>query len=191
MKAIAIPLVGLFASLLAGCETPLPPGAEPGPNGTMAYSVLVEASEPEARIEANGEHMGETPVQMKIFGDRDGTFHDFGSSTFVIRALPVSTNQFPQTRVFQTGQMLGPQDKIPGRIYFDMTQPEPVYVPVPVYVAPPPSIYFGTSFSYGPSYYHHRHGYHHPHAGLYQDRRYSPPHLAPPVPSPPHPHRHH
>src|SRR5438105_13289499 len=65
--------------LLVGCETAPPPGVERGPHGTIAYDVLVEASDPGARIEANGEFVGNTPTHLKIFGDKDGTFHDFGS----------------------------------------------------------------------------------------------------------------
>src|SRR5437773_12416646 len=100
---------GLFAVslaaavvLLAGCET-IPPGAERGPHGTMAYDVLIEASEPGARIEANGEFIGNAPVHLKIFGDPDGTFHDFGSYFYVVRAFPLVTNQYVQTRAFRTG----------------------------------------------------------------------------------------
>lgn len=170
----------LAALLLAGCSTPLPPGAEPGPDGTMAYSVLVEATEPGARIEVNGDYIGETPTQLKVFGDRDGTFHDFGSPVFTIRALPLSTNQYPQTRIFQTGHMFGPQDQIPGRIFFDMNQPAPVYVPVPVYISPEPSFSYGTSFYYGPRYRGPRY-YHRPGPGrLYRDPRYSR-HITPPL----------
>ncbi|MBA4148313.1 MAG: hypothetical protein H0X66_09370 [Verrucomicrobia bacterium] len=184
MKGTCIYLTGVLAAiLLVGCTTPLPPGAEPGPRGTMAYSILVEASEPGARIEADGDYIGETPVQLKIFGDRDGTFHDFGSSVFTVRAFPVTTNQYPQTRIFHTGRMFGREDKIPGRIYFDMNQPAPAYVPVPVpvYVSPPPPpMYYGPSFYYGrPSYYgpryYPRHG-----SGLYRDPRFSP-HVTPPL----------
>src|SRR4051812_48321884 len=94
---------GVVALLVVGCSTPLPPGAERGPNGTMAYSVFVETSPPGARIEANGEYVGQSPVTLKIFGDPDGTFHDFGGELYEIRALPSSTNQFAQTRLFQTG----------------------------------------------------------------------------------------
>jgi hypothetical protein len=147
------------AFLVVGCETPLPPGAEPGPHGTMAYTVLVEASSPGVRIEANGEYVGEAPVQMKVFGDRDGTFHNFGSETFVIRALPVATNEYAQTRVFRTGAFLMSEDRIPERVYFDMKQPPPVYVPVPVYVSPQP-YYYGPSIYFGPSLYY-RHNYYH------------------------------
>src|SRR5438046_3072736 len=110
------------ALLLAGCQS-LPPGAERGPDGTMAYYVSVEASEPGARIEANGEDLGMTPLRLKIWGDADGTFHDFGSEYYVVRGVPIVTNQYPQTRVFGTGHMFGPEDRIPERIYFDMNHP--------------------------------------------------------------------
>src|SRR5713101_2505722 len=103
MKRKWILVAGLaVAGRFAGCAS-LPPGAEPGPHGTMAYDVLVEASDPGARIEANGAIVGNTPLHLKIFGDPDGTFHDFGSYYYVVRALPLTTNQFPQIRMFQTG----------------------------------------------------------------------------------------
>ena len=139
------------AIFLIGCATPIPPGAERGPNGTMAYDVLVEASPPGARIEANGDSVGETPVHLKIFGDPDGTFHDFGSEFYEVRALPVGTNQFAHLRLFQTGHFLSPQDRIPQRIYFDMNQAPPRYEPV--YVYPPPAFYGPPGFYYGPGPY--------------------------------------
>src|SRR5436309_8361312 len=105
------------AAFLTGCET-VPPGIERGPHGTIAYDVLVEASEPGARIEANGESVGNTPLHLKIFGDKDGTFHDFGSYYYVVRAFPLATNQIAQTRVFRTGRGFTPEDQIPKRIYF-------------------------------------------------------------------------
>src|SRR5438477_9378915 len=108
MTKALICAAGLAAFLLlAGCDT-IPPGAERGPHGTMAYDVLVEASPPGARIEANGQDIGNTPVHLKIFGDPDGTFHDFGSPFYVVKALPLTTNQFPQTRYFGTGHYFGP-----------------------------------------------------------------------------------
>jgi len=110
MKTKSIYAASLVASVfLAGCAT-IPPGAERGPNGTMAYDVLIEASAPGARIEANGQDVGNTPVHLKIFGDPDGTFHDFGSPYYVIRALPLSTNQFEQTRFL--GQVNGSAQRI-------------------------------------------------------------------------------
>ena len=157
-------LAGLaVVGLLAGCET-VPPGVEQGPHGTIAYDVLIEASPPGAVIEANGQQVGNTPLHLKIFGDKDGTFHDFGSYYYVLRALPVATNQFVQTRVFRTGHLFSPEDHIPQRIDFDMNQPTPAYAPVgpPGYDYPPPAYYGpgpyyygpGVQFYFGPRFYH-------------------------------------
>jgi hypothetical protein len=150
------------AIFVSGCAS-LPPGAEPGPDGTMAYDVLIEASQPGAKVEANGEIVGTTPLHLKVFGDRDGTFHDFGSEYYVINALPLATNQYAQTRVFGTGKWFGPEDRIPRQIHFDMNQPPPAYPPPsPVYVYPgyPPPAYYGPRvyFYGGPRYYHHHGG---------------------------------
>ncbi|MGI8965012.1 MAG: hypothetical protein ACR2H1_02870 [Limisphaerales bacterium] len=175
------------AMFWAGCATPIPPGAERGPNGTMAYNVLIETSSPAAKIEANGELLGEAPLHLKIFGDPDGTFHDFGSPYYEVRALPVATNQFLQTRLFRTGQMLSGEDRIPQRIYFDMSQPPPSYLPAPFYGYPPvygypPAFYGGPSisFGFGSDYY-------------YGHSHYHGPFIGPPLPPffPGHHHNHH
>ncbi|EEF59037.1 hypothetical protein [Pedosphaera parvula] len=154
---------------LVGCQS-IPPGAERGPDGTMAYDVLVDASAPGARIRANGTDLGNTPVHLKIFGDPDGTFHDFGSYYYVVEALPLTTNQFPQSRYFRTGHLMSPEDHIPQQIYFDMNQNTPVYgypnpappvyygAPPPTYYVPPPYYYGpGVGVYIGPSYRYHRH----------------------------------
>lgn len=143
------------ALLMTGCHS-LPTGAEPGPHGTMAYIISIEASEPGAKIEVNGEYIGNTPIKLKMFGDPDGTFHDFGSPYYVIRAMPVVTNQFPQERVFMTGHMFSREDRIPGRIDFDMNRNMPVtaspgYPAPPMYYGPP-VIYYPDPFYYGPSF---------------------------------------
>ena len=137
--------------LLAGCES-VPPGAERGPHGTIAYDVLVESTAPGAKIEANGQVIGDAPIHLKIFGDKDGTFHDFGSYYYIVRALPVATNQFVQTRVFRTGHLFTPEDHIPQRIDFDMNQPNPYPNGVPVYGPgyAPPVYYYGPPVYYGP-----------------------------------------
>ena len=142
---------GLVVALLSGCVS-LPPGAEPGPHGTMAYNVLIEASAPGARIEVNGEDVGAAPIHVKIFGDPDGTFHDFGSDYYVIRALAVTTNQFTQSRYFGTGRSFGPESRIPQRVYFDMNQMPPPPPSHPVYGYPGPYFYPPPPF-YGPGYW--------------------------------------
>ena len=145
---------GAAMTLLIGCES-VPPGVERGPHGTIAYNVSIQASEPGVRIEANGAYVGTAPMTLKIFGDKDGTFHDFGSYFYVIQALPLRTNQFVQVRVFRTGRRFTPEDYVPRQIFFDMNQPPPANppprVPVPAYY-PPPYYYYGPGFYFGPPY---------------------------------------
>ena len=152
--------VATVAAFLVGCQT-VPPGAEPGPHGTIAYDVLIDASTPGAKVEANGAVVGTTPLHLKIFGDVDGTFHDFGSDYYVINALPLATNQYAQTRVFGTGRWFGPEDHIPREIHFDMNQPPPPAPAAPLYVYPsyPPPYYYG----YGPSFYFYSRPYYYHH----------------------------
>jgi len=143
-----------LAGLLTGCQT-VPPGVERGPHGTVAYEILVEASEPGARIEANGEYVGNTPVHLKVFGDRDGTFHDFGNYDYVIQASPLATNQFAQVRAYGTGRGWTHADRIPQRVYFDMNQKPPPQPPVvagaPRYYPYPYPYYYGPyPYYYGP-----------------------------------------
>lgn len=90
----------LSTALLIGCATTV--DSEKGPDGTIAYLVEIESSEPGARVEANGDNVGKTPMTLKIFGDRDGTFHNFGSQKYMIQVFPIATNQFVQTKAFRT-----------------------------------------------------------------------------------------
>lgn len=113
-------VLGCSALLLSGCASP--GQVERGPQGTIAYSIAVEASEPEVRIEANNELVGMAPVTITVFGDRDGTFHNFGSQEYVIKAYPKNPAQSVQTKVFRTGGWFSQEDQIPKRLYFDMNQ---------------------------------------------------------------------
>jgi hypothetical protein len=139
----------VLAGLLTGCQT-IPPGVERGPHGTVAYDILVEASEPGARIEANGEYVGNTPVHLKVFGDRDGTFHDFGNYDYVIQAAPLATNQFAQVRAYGTGRGWTHADAIPQRVYFDMNQKPPPEQPPTVAGRPPYPYPYPYPYYYGP-----------------------------------------
>ncbi len=115
--AISIALTTLMLACASG-----PPGAEHGPQGTIAYYVQLESSESGARIEVNNDYVGKTPMTLKIWGDKDGTFHNFGSQEYIIRAFPLNTNQFIQTKAFRTGGWFSQEDKIPTRLYFDLNQ---------------------------------------------------------------------
>jgi len=139
-----------LAVLLASCATP-PNDVERGPHGTIAYYVQVDATPPGARIEANGEYVGNTPLTLKIFGDKDGTFHDFGSYYYAVRALPLATNQYPQAKYFLTGKNFTPEDHVPKSVYFDMTQPQP-QPNYPAYAPHPGPYYYGPPVYYAPPY---------------------------------------
>ena len=113
-------LSGLLLIIFSGCAT-------------VAYHADVESSPPGARVEVNGDVVGVTPCTIRIDGDPDGTFHDFNSPFWIIKVYPLTTDQFLQTKVFQTGYKGGPEDLIPKHIYFDLTVKT---VPVDVNVAP-------------------------------------------------------
>lgn len=122
------PVLGLLLLALgaSGCSTTdsnPTDRVERGRDGTIAYKVLIESSEPGVRIEANQEYVGDTPLTLTIFGDKDGTFHNFGSPEYVIRALPTKPGQAAQVKVFRTGKWFAPEDMIPKRILFDQEHP--------------------------------------------------------------------
>src|SRR5438270_5685305 len=96
-------------SFLIGCATA---NTEKGPQGTIAYYVSIETSDPDVRIEVNEDYVGKAPLTLKIWGDKDGTFHNFGSSDYVIKAIPANTNLFTQTKVFRTGGWFSQEDRI-------------------------------------------------------------------------------
>jgi len=115
-------LITTLAALLAGCQTG-PPDDEHGPDGTVAYYIKVESSVPGASVETNHVFAGKTPLTLKVLGDYPGSFHNFGSPEFVLSALPSSANEFVQTRIFKTGHGSKPGERIPGLVFFDLSQP--------------------------------------------------------------------
>jgi hypothetical protein len=158
------------AGLLDGCSTAPPPYKAPMPQPTAAFDVLIEASPPGARIEADGTDRGTTPVHLKIIGDTNRLFRDFGSANYVIRAYPVATNQYAQTRVYYTGKDIQIRDRIPEHIYLDMNVPPTIYSPTASsyqypyyypYVYPYPFAYYYPFRYYYydcPPYYHYYYG---------------------------------
>lgn len=108
----------LISGIVCGCSTPK--GVERGRSGTIAHTIQVEASEPGVKIETDGEYVGTAPTTIKIFGDKDATFHNFGIGTVVIRAIPSKAGQSVQEKVFHTGGWFNPDERIPKRIYFEM-----------------------------------------------------------------------
>jgi len=115
MKTLLI----LCALALAGCATTDGERPEKGKDGTIAYLVEVDSSEPGARIEVNSDSVGTTPITIKVFGDKDGTFHNFGSYEFKVTAYPSRAGQQPQSKVFKTGGWFTGEDRIPKKLFFD------------------------------------------------------------------------
>ena len=141
------------ALLVPGCAST---GDKPekGPNGTIAYLVEIESSEAGARVEANGDVVGRTPKTLRIFGDKDGTFHNFGSQEYVIQVFPVSTNQTVQSKVFRTGGWFSPEDRVLKHLYFDLNLKAgapstdlPRYYPHPSTPTGPPTTYEPRGFT--------------------------------------------
>lgn len=63
---------------------------------------------------------------LKIYGDKDGTFHNFGRYEYEVVASPVKPGQQLQRKVFKCGGWFTSEDKIPKKIFFDFgVAPEP------------------------------------------------------------------
>jgi hypothetical protein len=101
------------------------PSSERGPDDTIAYYVAIESDEPGVRIEADNNYVGETPCTLKVFGDKDGTFHNFGSYDYLIKATPKSSDKFVQYKKFRTGGWWTPEDRIPQKLFFDTRFQQP------------------------------------------------------------------
>jgi hypothetical protein len=123
----------LVAASLTGCASDGAPAGERGPDGTVPYMIHVESNEPGARVEVNDNYVGTTPLDVKVYGDKDGTFHNFGAADWVIRVNPVQTGQHVQTKTFRTGGWFSQEDQIPSRLYFDLNQESASSPPKPRY----------------------------------------------------------
>lgn len=110
--------------MASGCQSTSPGKPERGPNGTIGYQMQIEVSDPGARVEINDEYVGTAPLEVRVWGDPDGTFHNFGSSDYVISVFPVRDGQNRQTKVFRTGGWFSQEDRIPKRLYFDLNLKE-------------------------------------------------------------------
>ena len=97
--------------------------SESGPEHTVAYYIKIESSLPEVTIETNHVGAGKTPLILRVFGDPPGTFHNFGSPEYSLGALSQSTNEFAQVRTFRAGKRSTPGERIPGLVFFDLSQP--------------------------------------------------------------------
>ena len=119
-----IPIILLLG--VTGCDTisqwtktdPNKPKPLRGPRGSWGYEVEVTTSDPGSKIEVNKEYVGDSPLKIMLYGDKDGTFHS--NMDYDIRAYPVKSGQNLQWKVFTGGGHGQREDRVPKKIYFDL-----------------------------------------------------------------------
>jgi hypothetical protein len=121
MRVLGVLSQAGVAGLLLSCTST--PKADKGPESTKAFYVQVQASREGVSIETNNVFAGKAPLVLRLMGDQDGTFHNFGAPEYVVRAVPETTNAFIPTQAFKTGDKSSPGDRIPGLIFLDMSNP--------------------------------------------------------------------
>jgi len=103
----------LLASMLWACATDRT-------QGPTSQSVQIISSPPGARIEVNGNYVGDAPGTIEIPSFGDGRFRE----RTIIRAIPTRDGDYTQTKVFfGYAAFDNPylvSDRIPQRIFFDM-----------------------------------------------------------------------
>jgi len=120
-RALRVLAFAGVAAVLLGCSST--PTGDKGPEGTKAFYVQVQASREGVSIETNNVFAGKAPFVLRLMGDKDGTFHNFGAPEYVVRAVPETTNAFIPTQAFKTGNKSSPGDRVPGLIFLDMRNP--------------------------------------------------------------------
>jgi len=120
-KAVIIMGSTVAAAVLLGCSST--PNGDKGTEGTTAFYVHVQASRDGVGIETNNVLAGKAPLVLRLMGDKGGTFHNFGDSQYVVRAVPDSKNSPVAMQVFKTGNKSSPGDRIPGLIFLDIDNP--------------------------------------------------------------------
>ena len=105
----AIPTQSVIATEPARPSPPPPP--------QFRYKDMRVVSQPPgARIELNGDFMGETPLSIKVPCTMEERFLEPVS----IRALPNTGGHYVQSKMFWGGNPMGPIDRVPTTIFFDM-----------------------------------------------------------------------
>lgn len=90
--------------------------SSPGLTGRSIQRVQILSDPPGARIEINGDYIGDAPLTVNIPTYR-GRFREITK----IRALPRRPGQYTQSKVFSGGFTMIPNDAVPSRIFFDMS----------------------------------------------------------------------
>ena len=98
-----------MAFVLIGCSAPLT-------RQGRIKQVLVLSEPVGARIEVNGDYVGDAPLTVTIPCSLNGRF----TETTKIRALPIKSGQYTQSKLFFGGFLTLRNDLVPSRLFFDM-----------------------------------------------------------------------
>jgi hypothetical protein len=92
----------------------------PRPPIAATKTIQVMSEPPEARIEVNGDYVGDAPCSIEVPSFADGRFRE----RTVIRAIPTRGGDYTQTKIFEGYAAFNNpymvSDKIPNRIFFNM-----------------------------------------------------------------------
>lgn len=99
----------VLTAALSGCS------ADSGlPQKARAHEVPVVSEPPGARIEMNGEYIGDTPLTIRMLGINGRVAEDY-----ILRALPVESGSWTQAAAYVHSKT-GESSPVPSRIAFDM-----------------------------------------------------------------------
>lgn len=120
-KCAAIILFALFLiSIFGGCETYDTSYDSYTPESyTRTYTTKVISDPPGARIELDGDYIGDAPLEIQWEGwSLNGLFY----RDHTVKALPIYEGQYVQSKFFRGGLMFrGPRDPVPKTILFVMS----------------------------------------------------------------------
>lgn len=114
---IFLPCVTLLASCYSQPEKASEkPESVPLVLQRITKTVEVISNPPGARIEVNGDYIGDAPCAAEVTTDGNGNLVQPVRFT----ALPVFSGQYSQGKFFQGAHMSPYSQKAPQRVYFDM-----------------------------------------------------------------------
>ncbi len=102
---------------LAGCAT----------NKGVSRTILIDSQPTGVRVEMNGEDLGRTPTSYTVQANRKGDFSGgwAESPLILFTAFPTEegNGQYKQTKGFSPSAFMEKGDRVPAKIFFDMSNP--------------------------------------------------------------------
>jgi hypothetical protein len=119
--AFLILLVSFLITIVGGCEANNTNHGRYTPeNYRRIYTTKVISDPPGARIELDGDYIGDAPLEIRWEGwSANRVFY----KDHTLRALPIHEGQYVQSKFFRNG-VFEPRDQIPKTILFVMNLSE-------------------------------------------------------------------